>query len=183
MRTRTKKNKTINLIFAIFCLSLLGCSNPTTEDISNCTNGFPKVFGNENILESKIDVYHYNSGSLTYARSIHYDLGSINHEITLINQSSLSETNFPMTFDYEIINGCIIDNRNYQKMVINENCTKITIDYLNIGINGGTWVTGMFECGKTNEMVIEEGINYFEQSQEFDSIYVDRVRRELTLVN
>ena len=183
MRIRTI-NKTIHLIFAIFCFSLLGCSKSTPEDISNCTNGYPKVFGNENILESKIDVYYYNSGNLTYARSIYYDLDSINHEVTLINQSSLSETNFFMTFDYELLNGCIVDNRNYQKMKINENCTIITIDYLAIGINGGIWITGIFECDKTNQMVIEEGINYFEQSsQEFDSIYVDRVRRELTIVN
>ena len=173
----------MRLILAIFCFFHLGCSKSVPENIPNCSDGYPKVFGNENILESKIDVYHFNSGSLTYVRSITYDLGSIDHKVTLINQSSLSETNFPLNMDYELIDGCIIDDRSYQRMSINENCTSITIDYLNIGINGGTWVTGMFECGKTDETVIEEAINYFEQSQIFDSVYIDRVSRELTLEN
>ena len=103
MRVRTI-NKTIPIIFAIFCFSFLGCSKSTPEHLSNYISGYPKVFGHENILESKIDVYYYNSGNLTYARSSYSDLGSTNHEVSLIHQSSWSETNFFMTFDYELLN-------------------------------------------------------------------------------
>lgn len=117
----------MRLIFAILCFSFLGCSKPEPENNSNCNEGFPKVFGNENILESEIDVYHFNSGILTYVKSIPYDLGSMDHKVTLINQSSLSETNFPQNIDYESINGCIIDNRSYQRMSINENCTSYQV--------------------------------------------------------
>lgn len=180
---RIRKYKPVRLIFAIFCFSLLSCSKSEPEDIPSCTDGYPKVFGNENILKSQIDVYHFNSGILTYARSIAYDLGSKDHKVTLINQSSLSETNFPLNMDYELINGCIIDNRNYQRISINENCTSITIDYLTVGVEYGIWVSGIFECGKTDETVIEDVVTYFQQSQIFDSVYIDRLNRELTLEN
>lgn len=173
----------MRLAFAIFCYLLLGCSKSEPEDMPTCTDGYPKVFGNENILKSQIDVYHFNSGVLTYARSIAYDLGSIDHEVTLINQSSLSETNFSLNMDYQLMDGCVIDSRNYQRMSINENCTAMTIDYISIGVEFGIWVSGIFECGKTDETIIEEAINYFQQSQIFDSVYIDRISRELILEN
>jgi hypothetical protein len=152
--------------------------------VSSCSEGYPKTFGEETITKDKIEVYHYDAGSLTLARSFSPGQSSSNRTVVLINESEMSDSYHPVNIDYQLIDGCIVDFRDFQRMRINENCTKINADYLSVGINGSTWVDGVFEdCTTTDDMVIADIIDFYAQSETFDSVYVTRFSAELDLLN
>ena len=173
-------------ILLIICFSFLSCSG--SEEPLNCLDGYPKEFGNQVVIENKIDVYHYKTRVLTYVRSI--SIPSIDDRtITLINQSELSDSQHSTPIEYELINGCIKDWRDYQRIRLNDNCTLITSSSIEIGVNdeiggnGRVWLTAFFDCEETDSMAIEEAIDIHKQSGRFDSVYMSRQHIELSLVN
>lgn len=162
-------------------LTLMNCAKEA--NLRDCSSGFPKTFGDEVILEQRIDVYHYDSGNLTFARSILFETGSSDRIIRLMDQNTLSDTHQSAEIAYELTtDNCIKDFRDYQRMTLNDDCSSIQVDYLTIGINGGTSVSGLFGCEKTDDMVIAEAISFFEQTEVFDSVYVDRLSIRLDLM-
>ena len=173
-------------ILLIICFSFLCCSEPEEPPIN--TDGYPKIFANQVVIANQIDVYHYKTRTLTYTRTI--PIPSIDDRtITLNSQTELEDSQNPTPIEYELINGCIKDWRDYQRITINDNCTLITSSSITIGVNdeiggnGRTWLTAFFDCEETDSMAIEEAIDIHKQSGRFDSVYLNRQLIELSLVN
>lgn len=174
-------------ILLIICFSILSCSDSEEPLILNCMDGYPKVFGNQIVTEYKGDIYHYKSRKLTYVRSVLFN-NTDERTITLINQSELSDSHNFTSTEYELIDGCIKDFRDYQRIRINENCSLITVNFIEVGVNeeiggdGAQWLSGIFDCENTDSMVIEEAIDRHKQYGKFDSVYVSRYTAELSLI-
>lgn len=172
-------------IFILLLFALIGCSE--SEELKTCTDGFPKVYGNQEVLDFSIDVYAYDAGNLTLVRSFDIEATPQERVITLTNDSESTDSTYPPTvIDYERIDGCMVDWRQFEQKSWNSNCTSLTINQIGVSINGGTTVTPSFEgdCNKTEEALIQEAIDYLEENNiPFDSIYVDKFRVELKLID
>lgn len=182
--------------FLLFSLSvLIGLSQIACTDLSDdteepsqfsCDDGFPKVFGNQKFNSLQIDVYHYDAGQLEYVRSIFPRIEFPNRIITLDTPTTLTDTyDGNPSINYTIDNGCIQDNRPWQRLLINNDCTSITCDFISVGVrsNGITYTDGLFDCFKPDSTVINEAINFFKGITTFDSVYIDRRQEELSLID
>ena len=165
---------------------MLSCSG--SEEQLYCSEGYPKEFGNRVIVENKVDIYHYKTRILTYEKSISFP-STDDRTITLLSDTELSDTQHSTTIEYERIDGCIKDWRDYQSITINDDCSLITSSSIQVGVNdeidgtGRKWLTVFFDCEKTDSIGIEEAIDNFKQSGRFDSVYILRFTEELSIIN
>ena len=179
-------------ILLIICCFVIGCSDSDSgsEEPLNftCLDGYPKEYENQGAIASKIDVYHYKTRDLILVRSEDYSVTD-DRRITLISQTELSDSQHPTPIEYELTNGYIKDWRTYQKISINEDCTLITSNSIEIGVNTGigengrVWRSVFYDCVKTDAMLIEDVIDAHKQSGRFDSVYILMRHSELNLVN
>jgi hypothetical protein len=140
------------------------------------------VYDNQVLTANQIDVYHHdnNSGEITYVRSQPLPPAD-DRTVTLLSETELSDTQHPANIDYELVDGCVKDFRDFQRMTVSQDFTLMTIDNLIIGLEGGISASGIFDCEKSDEMVIQEIIDAFEMTEVFDSVYIERYRAELSL--
>ena len=156
----------------------LSCSSSTDQ---NCNEGYPKVFSNQIDYKNQIDVYHFENGQLTLVRSIFPPSTDEVRTITLLSTNELNDTWVsPGNLNYTNENGCIVDDREWQKIRINDDCTQITIDIMSVGVNGG-WIVANYDCSDQEEDAIQDGIDFFRDIEVFDSVYVDKLNIELHL--
>lgn len=165
----------------LILLSLLFISCSKSEEAENCIDGYPKVFGNQIIIEQAIETYQYESGKLTFTSSFRPDAPTTGRTITLLSPTELSDSSHPVNIDFELIDGCIKDWRNYERKRIDNNCTLIKIDHLSVGVNG-SWIGGLFDCNKSDSIIIEEALTAFAATEIFDSVQIDRWSVELQLI-
>ena len=126
---------------------------------------------------------------MTFARSIFQTIEPNDRTIQLISRDTLLDTNQQFELEYVLNeNNCIKDYRDYHRMTLNEDCSSIFIDYLSVGVREKamksiSWVTSMFDCEKTDSIIINEAIAFFEQGHNIDSVYLDMSRFQFNLIN
>ena len=189
MNTNSPLNVLICLLVALIAFSQIGCTDLSTDTEEpssfSCDEGFPKVFGDQKFNSLQVDVYYYDGSQLEYVRSIFPRIDFPNRMITLQTPTSLTDTyDGQASIDYTIENGCIRDNRPWQRLTINDDCTTITSDIISVGVrnNGITYTDGVFDCFKPDSTVIKEAVDFFEGITTFDSVYIDRRQEELSII-
>ena len=160
---------TYGLCISLLFLILTSCSK-TSE---SCDEGFPKKYGNPVVLEHRADIYSYSLRELNFVRSMEFEEEIDDRIITLNGDNTFDDSVWNTDAEYQFVDGCIMDERNWELITLNDNCTEMTITYLDVSVEQGT-LSAMWECGMTEDEAIQDAIDRHLTYGRFDTVNVYR---------